>query len=191
MTPVRSPAHDGRTPPAQPSYVSIDGIPDPGNPSVAPITPWIPGDGADGPRSGDGGPMLGSLYLDFLTEFCGVNGCFRDAVMRNLDDSEWASEPLDDYAFVIRHGFLNSGEEPLYEGYAVDVYIRKEYELTDEGGVFEVGTTYKFTADYVARGTADRCGPTYKSQSNPVECEWSVHEFPQGLPAGRYDLWAV
>ena len=111
--------------------------------------------------------------------------------MRNLDDSEHASGPLDDYAFVIRHGFPNSGEEPLGDGYAVDVYIRKEYGPTDGGGVFEVGTTYKFTADYVVRGTAEYCGPTYKTQSGPVECEWFVHEFPNGLPAGRYDLWTV
>jgi hypothetical protein len=51
--------------------------------------------------------------------------------------------------------------------------------------------TYRFTSDYVLRGTSDRCGPTYETQTGPATCEWFVHDFPDGLPEGRYAIWAV
>ncbi len=172
---------------------SIDGIPGSGSPDTLPITDWIPGDDGAGPLPlGEANQLPGNLYLDFLTEFCYESYCFRDAVMRNIDDSGPAPDPASDPApFVVRHGFPNSGEEPLGEGYGIDVYITRRYGPVLEDGVFEVGQTYKFTSDYVIRGTADECGPTYRDQSGPVECEWFVHDFAEGLPDGRYDLWAV
>ena len=41
------------------------------------------------------------------------------------------------------------------------------------------------------RGTSDQCGPTYRTQTGPETCEWFVHDFPEGLPAGRFAIWAV
>jgi hypothetical protein len=52
-------------------------------------------------------------------------------------------------------------------------------------GVFELGQTYRFTSDYVIRGEAEECGPTYATQTGPVTCEWFVHDLPEGIPDGR------
>ncbi len=40
------------------------------------------------------------------------------------------------------------------------------------------------------RGTTDACGPTYRTQTGEVTCEWFVHDFPDGLPEGRHAMWA-
>ncbi len=133
----------------------------------------------------------GNLYLDFLAEFWHVPPCFRDAVMKDLDNFEVDTFPLDDTAFFVRHGFPNSNDEPLGEGYGVDVYITRRSGPKLGDGVFELGQTYKYTSDYVTHGTANECGPLYKQQLSPVECDWFVHDFPDGIPAGRYDLWSV
>ncbi|MFV1999052.1 MAG: hypothetical protein ACC654_01655 [Acidimicrobiia bacterium] len=172
---------------------SIDGIPYSGNPGTLPITGWIPGDDGTGPLTlGEVNGLPGNLYLDFLVEFCDGSFCFRDAVMRNIDDSGPAPDPASDPSpFVVRHGFPSSTDEPLGEGFGVDVYITRRDGPQLEDGVFELDQTYKYTSDYVVHGTANECGPTYKEQSGPVECEWFVHDFPDGIPAGRYDLWAV
>ncbi len=81
-------------------YVSIDGIPDSENPSTTPITDWLPGDDGAGPLPlGEVDRLPGNLYLDFLAEFCHVPPCFRDAVMKDLDNSEVDTFSLDDTAF--------------------------------------------------------------------------------------------
>ena len=191
-TPVVSPAHDGRTPPAQPSYVSIDGIPDSDNPSTTPITDWLPGDDAADPLPiGVVDLLPGNIFLDFLVEFCNDERCFRDAHLVAIDGSEIEDVPFNDTAFFVRHGFVNTGDEPLGEDYGVDVYISRRAGPSLGEGIFALGQTYKFTSDYVVRGTANECGPLYQEQSTPVECEWFVHDFPDGIPAGRYDLWSV
>ena len=163
------------------------------SPDTTPITEWIPGDDGGGPLAlGEVDRLPGNRYLDFLFEYCNEDHCFRDAVMKDLDDPGLASGPIDaDTAFFVRHGFLNSADESLGEGYGIDVYVTRRSGPVLWEGVFELGQTYKYTSDYVIRGTADQCGPTYEDQSGPVECEWFVHDFPEGIPDGRYDLWAV
>ena len=118
-----------------------------------------------------------SLRLDFLYELC-VPECTRDAVA--------SDEP-----FHVRHGFINNGTESLGDDFDVVMYLtRRSGPVLSDGG-FELGQTYRFTSDFVLRGTTDECGPTYRTQSEPQNCEWFVHDFPDGIPAGRYDLWAV
>jgi len=55
----------------------------------------------------------------------------------------------------------------------------------------ELGPTSRYVSDYVLRGTSDQCGPTYRTQTGPETCEWFVHDFPDGLPEGRFALWAL
>jgi hypothetical protein len=93
--------------------------------------------------------------------------------------------------FHVRHGFINNSADPLGEEFDVVMYLtRWSGPDPDEGG-FELGQTYRFTSDYVLRGSSDECGPTYRTQTEPQTCEWFVHDFPDGIPRGRYDLWAV
>ncbi len=129
--------------------------------------------------------------LDFLFEFCGwyTPDCFRDAHFMDPTNPSAGSGPwTSGRPFHIRHGFVNSGAEPLGDGFDVVVYVIR---MDGAGAGYEQGTTYRFQSDYVLRGEIDRCGPTYRSQTGPVTCEWFVHDFPDGLPEGRFALWAV
>ncbi len=143
----------------------------------------LPGDDGAGPLP------LGAIdflpngdRLDFLHEFEG--GCFRDAVWIDplnptMGSGVWtAGRP-----FHVREGFINNDPAPLGEGFAVVLYVAR---LGDGDG-----RTYRYTADYVLRGASDRCGPTYRTQSATETCEWFVHDFPDGLPEGRFAIWAV
>jgi len=174
-------------------YVSIGGIPDSGSPDTLPIRGWLPGDDGAGPLPlGVVDLLPGNRYLDFLVEWCNDERCFRDARMKNIEGSGDAPDPgSDPVPFVVRHGFPNTGDDALGEGYGVDVYITRRSGPRLDEEIFVLGQTYKFTSDYVVRGTANECGPLYQEQSDPVECEWFVHDFPDGIPAGRYDLWTV
>jgi hypothetical protein len=132
-------------------------------------------------------------YLDFLYEFpCGEPGCwFRDAVFKDVNNPAMATGPFaSGTPFYVRHGFVNDSVEPLGDGFDVALYVFP----MDQPGEFEgiaQGVTTRYTSDYVIRGETDQCGPTYSSQSGAVSCEWFVHEFPDGLPDGRFALWAV
>lgn len=181
------------TPPVELPSDGIYEIPDSGSPDTIAIDVWTPGDDATGPLPlGTVDELPGNLYLDFLFEFCNGDRCFRDAVMKDLEDPHLASGPFGaDAAFFVRHGFPNTGDEPLGESYGVDVYITRRSGPLLADGSFELDQTFKYTSEYVIRGTADKCGPAYNEQSSPVDCEWYVHEFPDGIPSGRYDLWAV
>ena len=145
-----------------------------------------------GARPGDDGrgPLpLGTINdapnpdrLDFLFEFCWPK-CFRDR-------TGWTPEPeaglgrLDGCRpFYVREGFINNGAEPLGDGFDVVLYV------TRMNGSKEA--TYRYTSDYVMRGTSERCGPTYETQTGPATCEWFVHDFPKGLPEGRFAIWAA
>jgi hypothetical protein len=147
----------------------------------------LPGD--DGAARAPLGVITTSTYadrLDFLSELCpGADHCYRDAVFVNPDDPSLVAGPWQaDRPFIVRHGFINPGEEPLGDEFDVVVYV---YPWDDFG---EMGPTTRYTSDYVLRGTTDECGPTYRSLTEPVTCEWFVHEFHDGLPAGRHALWA-
>jgi len=142
----------------------------------------LPGDDGDGPLPlGTIDDVPNADRLDFLFDL----GPFRDAHWLdpqdpNMGSGVWtAGRP-----FHVREGFINNGVEPLGDGFDVVLYVTRL-----EGGADE--PTYRYTSDYVLRGTSDRCGPTYETQKGPVTCEWFVHDFPEGLPEGRFAIWAV
>lgn len=146
----------------------------------------IPGDDGDEPLPLGVVPEIpASNRLDFLYEGCdGETACFRDAVFvdrekPSLVSSAWQA----DRPFHVRHGFINESDEPLSDAFDVVLYVHG-MDFT------EVAPTYRYTSDYVLRGTTDACGPTYRTSTGPVTCEWFVHEFADGFPAGRFALWA-
>jgi hypothetical protein len=126
-----------------------------------------------------------SNRLDFLYEGCdGESACFRDAAFVDRENpwlvsSAWQA----DRPFHVRHGFINESDEPLSDAFDVVLYVYG-MDLT------EAAPTHRYSSDYVLRGTADACGPTYRTSTGPVTCEWFVHEFADGFPAGRFALWA-
>ena len=155
----------------------------------------VAGDDGAGPLPlGAVNELPGEDYLDFLFEECswpGVEGCFRDAHFMSEDNPPLGSgEWLAGRPFHVRHGFINNSGQPLGNGFDVVVYITPMEDASESGGV-PTGATVRYTSDYVLQGTSDRCGPTYKSQTDPVTCEWFVHDFPDGLPEGRHAMWAV
>jgi len=145
----------------------------------------LPGDDGNGPVPlGTITDVPNADRLDFLFELCGLE-CYRDAHWLDpqnpkLGSGGWtAGRP-----FHVREGFINNREEPLREGFDVVLYVTRL-----DGGPGE--PTYRYTSDYVLRGTSDRCGPTYETQQGPETCEWFVHDFPEGLPEGRFAIWAA
>jgi hypothetical protein len=130
--------------------------------------------------------------LDFLQTDCGDGSCFRDARFVDADDRPYlAGEWTAGKPFHIRHGFPNDSGQPLGEGFDLAVYV---YPLELESGGLDrepLGPTRRYTTDAIVRTETDACGPTYQSQAGPVMCEWFVHDFPDGLPAGRWAIWAV
>lgn len=155
----------------------------------------VAGDDGGGPLPlGAVGELPDSVRLDFLFEFCGWYGpeCFRDAHFMDPAGTGLGSGPWPaGTPFHIREGFVNDGDEPLPDGFDVVVYVTPMDGAPSEAGGVPDGGTVRYTSDYVVRGEADRCGPTYRTQSGPVTCEWFVHDFPDGLPEGRFAIWAV
>ena len=141
-----------------------------------------------------GGPTPDNPRLDFLYAFCpGIEQCTRDAVFVHpellIGTGPWiAYEP-----FHIRHGFVNTDVSPDRSGaglgFDVHVFITRTEGPPLDGGVFEIGQTYRFTSDYVVHQTEDRCGPGSQSQTEPQPCDLFVNDFPEGLPPGRYSFW--
>ena len=122
--------------------------------------------------------------LDFLFEFCAPD-CNRDAHWMHPDDPELGSGIWTaDRPFHVREGFINRRDEPLGEGFDVVLYVTRTDRELDV-------PIYRYASDYVLRGKSDRCGPTYKTQKASATCEWFVHDFPKGLPEGRFAIWAV
>ena len=145
----------------------------------------LPGDDGSGPLPlGTITEVPNADRLDFLFEFCRPE-CYRDAHWLDPENPElgsgvWtAGRP-----FHVREGFVNDRAEPLSDGFDVVLYVTRL-----DGG--PDAPTYRYTSDYVLRGTSDRCGPTYKTQEGPETCEWFVHDFPGGLPEGRWAIWAA
>jgi len=135
--------------------------------------------------------LPGSVRLDFLFEGCWFSPCFRDAHFMDPGGSGLGSGVFTaGTPFYVREGFVNPGDEPLAAGFDVAVYVTELGAPGEHGGRM-VGETYRYTSDYVIRGTSEACGPTYETQTGPVTCEWFVHEFKDGLPAGRHAMWAV
>jgi type II secretory pathway pseudopilin PulG len=120
-------------------------------------------------------------------------GCFQTARFLHPTEPIWvgvwhAYEP-----FHIRHGFVNDEEEPLGAAFPPDfdllVYITRRQGPELAESAFIIGQTYRFTAEYLVRVTSDRCGPGWRTQTEPQPCDQFVHEFDQGLPPGAYDIW--
>ena len=123
--------------------------------------------------------------LDFLREVCfDPDFCFRDADVIVRENNSAAFLTQAGRPFHVQHGFINESEAPLDHEFDVVLYVYEWDWPSDRG------TTYRYTSDYVLRGTTDQCGPTYRSLTEPVTCEWFVHEFPEGLPEGRHAVWA-
>ena len=131
-----------------------------------------------------------SARLDFLNTEC-FEHCFRDAVMvdplkEQSGEGTWEAH----IPFHIREGFVVEAEEPLSDGFNVEVYVTRREGPDLDGGIYEINKTYRFFSDYSLRGTTIKCGPGYWTQTEPQSCEWFIHDFPGGLPPGRYDIWA-
>lgn len=71
------------------------------------------------------------------------------------------------------------------------MYVTRRQGPVLDGGIYEIKYIYRFYSDYALRGTTIKCGPGYWTQTEPQTCEWFIHDFPEGLPAGRYDIWAT
>jgi hypothetical protein len=156
------------------------------------FTGAIPGDDATAPLAlGTINQLPGEDYLNFLFEFCQPQ-CYRDAHFMDSNNPQvgsgiWTA----DRPFHVRHGFINTTDQPLGEGFDVVMYLTRWDGPKLDDGTFEIGQTYRFTSDYVLQGESDQCGPTYKTQTEPTTCEWFIHDFANGIPDGRYDIWTV
>ena len=120
--------------------------------------------------------------LDFLTKGpeCSRDAHWIDPRNPGMGTGTWtAGRP-----FHIREGFINNATEPLGEGFDVALYVTR---IT----LGRAEPTYSYTTDFLMRGLTDHCGPNYRTQSGPETCEWFVHDFPDGLPDGRFAIWAV
>ncbi|HVR32842.1 MAG TPA: hypothetical protein VMS74_09055 [Acidimicrobiia bacterium] len=152
----------------------------------------VPGDDGAAPLPlGVISTLPDSVRLDFLFELCWTPNCFRDAHFMDPSGSGLGSGPFDpDTPFHVREGFPVTSDDPLGDGFDLVLYITPMDVPSEFDGV-TTGGTVRFTPDYVVRGETDVCGPTYEQQTGPVACEWFVHDFPDGLPAGRHAIWAV
>ena len=128
--------------------------------------------------------------LDFLNTEC-YEFCHRDAVVINPDDElEGSGIWLAEEPFHVRHGFVNEGEQPLGEDFTVELTVTRRQGPVADDIAYTLNHTYRFSPDYVMRATTAECGPGYLDQVEPQTCEWFVHDFAEGLPPGRYDIWA-
>jgi len=132
-----------------------------------------------------------SPRLDFLAGLCDESGCFRDATVIDPDNNEMGSGVwVADTPFHIRQGFINDTGIPLSEDFNVIVYATRRAGPELSGGVFEIDQTYRLDAGYLLTGATSKCGPGYWEQAGTYECDWIVYELSEGLPQGRYDIWA-
>jgi type II secretory pathway pseudopilin PulG len=133
--------------------------------------------------------------LDFLLEICSGTTCFRDAQIVYPDGrktSGWrAYEP-----FHIRHGFVHGDQllppdGPDYPGYDLRVFVTRRAGPPLADGSFPIDQTLRFHTDYRVREISEECGTAFAlgERTGPQPCEMFVHEFPDGLPPGRYDFW--
>jgi hypothetical protein len=137
--------------------------------------------------------------FDFVHDICentsGGRGnspdCFRDALF--VDPAQERGTPfwLADRPFHIRHGFANPAENaplvvdgPGFAGYDLRVYVTRRDGPELSNGAYELDRTLVFHSDYMVRETIDNCG----LDAEPQPCDVFVHDFPDGLPAGKYEF---
>ena len=182
---------EGEGPPVDPATIEGADVGS-GDPNVAPA-----GDDYATLESGEARLPLGqitdvpdSTRLDFLASLCNETSCTRDPMFVDPNDDQ-SGNPfwVADTPFHIRHGFVNETEAPLGDDFDVVVYVTRQEGPELTSGNFDLGQTYRFDSDYVVQGTTTKCGPGYWEQTKTQTCEWFVHDFAEGLPAGRYDIW--
>jgi hypothetical protein len=206
------PLFDPAAPPADPGPPmpeDLGGGGEEGSPAVDPETiegtDVVPADDMLPPSEGDyattesGEPRLAlgqtttlpdSVRLDFLAGGCDSAACYRDANFIHPDDSHMGSSYwIENTPFHVRHGFINESETPLGDEFDAVLFITRRDGPESADGSFGLGQPYRFDTDYVLRGTAAKCGPGYWEQTGSQTCEWFVHDFAEGIPAGRYDFW--
>jgi len=134
--------------------------------------------------------------LDFFVQFCEITICFRDAQLVYPDGRTIAGwHPYE--PFHIRHGFVNGDEAPLpldrpdSPGYDLRVFVTRVVGPILDDGSFPLDQTFRFHVDYRVREISDQCGTDYAlgERTEPQPCEMFMHDFPEGLPPGRYDFW--
>lgn len=184
------------TDPVPPSGYRDPVPPDDGNPALDPVRPQRPlrlrmelPDTTQLLRLEDcewwGCNPSSSISRAFSIGGFGALGDYEDGVWH------WVAES----PFHIRHGFVNESSTPLSGEFDVVVYVTAPSEAFDltvydpASPVYQWDNTYEFSPDYKVRGTSDKCGPGFWNQAQPQACEWFVHEFPEGLPPGTYDIW--
>ncbi len=67
------------------------------------------------------------------------------------------------------------------------LYVKREAGPDEEA--FGLGRSYLFFAESILTESTRSCGADYREQSELVDCDRWVIDFPEGLPPGRYDLW--
>lgn len=162
----------------------------------------VPADFEHAEVADDGGPptrlesvddLTTSDRLSFLISSCALypddDPCSRGYWFVDPDGEPPAERWAANRPFHIRHGFVNETSEPLGPGFDLAIYIFSEVDEPNEPHSF--GPTKRYTTDYIVRGESDACGPNHATQDGPVTCEWFVHDFPDGLPAGRWVIWGV
>ena len=138
-----------------------------------------------------------SPRLDFIRDFCAEPNppvtCLRDAEFVRVQEPNATNLWIAYEPFHIRHGFVNDSDTPHGSSFPpdfdVEIFVTRTEGPELEDGDFEIGQTYRFTSDYLVREIADECGPGYQTQTRPEPCDRFVHDFPNGLPPGRYLFW--
>jgi TIR domain len=134
--------------------------------------------------------------LDFFLQYCESTTCFRDAQLVYPDGRTIAGwHPYE--PFHIRHGFVNGEEAPLpldrpgSPGYDLRVFVTRRFGPVLADASFPLDQTFRFHVDYLVREISDQCGTDYAlgERTEPQPCEMFMHDFPEGLPPGRYDFW--
>jgi hypothetical protein len=145
-------------------------------------------------------PLPDNTWLNFLSENCpevessrppSPDSCFRDAHWMKPNSLDLGAGTWTAYRpFHVREGFITTGDAVLGEGFDVVLFITRRAGPPLAAGVYPLDETFVDPTDYVTRGATEYCGPGYSSQDGPQECQWFVHDFPDGLPPGRYDIRA-
>jgi TIR domain len=162
--------------------------------AIRPGPDVLPGDQDDPPTEVAAAPE--TARLDFFLQYCEGTNCFRDARLVHPDGRESAGWRAY-LPFHIRHGFVNGDEAPLpldrpdNPGYDLRVFVTRRIGPTLADGSFPLDQTFRFHVDYRVREISDQCGTDYAlgERTDPQPCEMFVHDFPEGLPPGRYDFW--
>ncbi|MBU1493306.1 MAG: hypothetical protein KJ956_04995 [Actinobacteria bacterium] len=131
--------------------------------------------------------------LDFPAAVCvgvGEVACYRDGrILDPQDPSGGSGTWAAGQPFHIRQGFGIGGEDLLGDGYDIAVLVTRRAGPVLDDGSFVLGRTYRFHTDFLVGGVGVRCGPADWDRTDPQSCVWFVHDFPDGLPPGRYDIW--